>query len=138
MKSDIVVVCGHELPPLLASLVKQGRWRPPSSEVLATVFGEQPSAPDFYGFDGMANETSHLLEMDREYQIWYLGRRDDSVYPGDLDLSECVLIGDLGPERPIALDYRKDRRSPEVVLLTSQGWLCVCPNVETLVEKAGM
>lgn len=135
MKSDSVLICGHELPPLLASLVKQGRWKAPSREVLAAVFGEQPSSSEFYEFHGMADETSHLLEMDQEYQVWYLGKSDESVYPGNLVLAECVLIGDLGPERPIALDYRKDPRNPEVVFLTSRGWRCVCPSIETLVEE---
>lgn len=76
--------------------------------------------------------------MDSEYQVWYLRTDSGEVDPGIVDPKECVLIGDLGPERPIVLDYRTSPTEPRVVVFAGDAWRLVCLNMQTLARELGL
>jgi len=136
-----MLVAGLPLPRALVEVVESGRWTtPPEVGLLETVFRDRPTHPRFYSLQGIINETEHWrTEIDPEILEWYLGSPSDAAPPGDISQQESVLIGDLGPDRPFALDYRRNRESPSVVYLTTyNGWLEVAPNVETFLSMLGL
>jgi hypothetical protein len=137
--NDDTYVLSHPLPQVLVAAVTEGRWTAPNDvRTLHSAFGEPPAHAEFYNFVGMASETSNLLRMDPEYRASYIGVNNGKMYPGDINLECCVLIGDIGPERPFALDYRRNYGDPEVVLLAGAGWRLVAPNVSELIHSLGL
>lgn len=71
----------------------------------------------------------------------YLGTANDELPPGDIDPRRSVLIGDLGHDRPFALDYRDSSEQPSVVLLASTqkaGWVRIADSTEELLAKLGL
>lgn len=100
-------VRGLLIPGLLVRAIESGEWRQNHDlGRLRRLFGEDPDSPGFYSLQGMAEQTDGLLALEEDLLSWYLGDPDSSVRPGDLRADSFVLIGDLGPERPFALDYR--------------------------------
>ena len=49
----------------------------------------------------------------------FLGEPDEEYAPGDIDFSKAIVIGDLGTgsDAPVALDYRKEKNNPSVMIL---------------------
>jgi hypothetical protein len=68
--------------------------------------------PMFYSADHMQRENQSW--PDEEYS-GYLGTKDGHYSPGDIDPRQSVLIGDLGPDLPIALDFRRSQERPSLV-----------------------
>lgn len=122
-------VAGLELPHELVDLLRDGHWQAPEPAVLERVFGDRPSAPRFYDLRGMEGETSSWVE---ETDPLYLG-----TPPEDLDPGNSVIIGDLGPDQPLALDYRSD---PPCVryLGIDGGWRIVAPTIGRLAAELGL
>jgi hypothetical protein len=54
-----------------------------------------------------------------------------------LEPRQSVLIGDLGTDMPIALDYRVSASDPRVMYLPSYaaGWIEVAPNASAFLAK---
>ncbi|MGN9842033.1 hypothetical protein ACTMTI_28290 [Nonomuraea sp. H19] len=129
--SDIAIN-GLPLPAALRRAIHEGRWAPPDPAVLLAVFGEKPVQPRCYG----------VAEMEFENDLWltntdalYLGSPDPARPPGDLDPKTSLLIGDLGPDMPFALDYRV-AGAPTVVYLTLDGvWVTVAPSIDALLRR---
>ena len=91
----------------------------------------QPSA--------MAEQTDGLLALDKELLPWYPGHTDSSVRPGSLRPDSLVLIGDLGPERPFALDYQNSHEDPEVVYTMESGaWRLMASGVAEFLDALGI
>ncbi|MDR7325256.1 MULTISPECIES: SMI1/KNR4 family protein [Catenuloplanes] len=107
---------------------------------MAAVFRDRPAQPAFYGTSGMTGETAYWhAESDPDTIAQYVGRADPKDPPGDIDPSKSILIGDLGPDQPIALDYRTGQERPPVVYLTTYGgWIQVAPDIESLLERLGL
>ncbi len=128
------LVNGHVLPAALLSAIALGKWNPPGDDKIEAVFGERPSGPAFYS----------LEDMEFENQAWvaesvpgYIGIPSEALPPGDIDPRRSVLIGDLGHDRPFALDYR-DSEQPSVVVLASSedgGWLKIAESVDELLDR---
>lgn len=79
MNSVAHSIAGLPLPHELVKVIQDGKWRPPNDpQVYIDTFGEPPDNAVFYDLD----------EMSRQ------------------DPARSVLIGDLGPDMPIALDFR--------------------------------
>lgn len=60
-----------------------------------------------------------------------------SRWRGDIDPKKSLLIGDLGPDRLIALDYRGNE-SPRVLYLvgeTESLWILAAQNLQVLAEN---
>ena len=55
-----------------------------------------------------------------------------------IDPALAVLIGDLGADMPIVLDYRATERRPRVIYFASEGWREVAPDIATLLGRLGL
>jgi hypothetical protein len=66
----------------------------------------------------------------------YWGKASEGIVPGDIDPAKAVLIGDLGPDRLIALDYRESLTDPRVIGLTSEDcyWRVVAKSMEEFMR----
>lgn len=71
----------------------------------------------------------------------YLGEADEEFPPGDLDPGKSVIIGDLGHDLPVALDYRANPADPRVVFLSTRvagRWITVAASIADLIEALGL
>ena len=129
---------GLPLPNSYITLERMGRWRPRDLEILETVFGEESTNPCFYERDYIGTEKKNLCERisDDEY---FVGKPDKNYSPGNVNPKEIIFIGDLGIDRPIALDYRINFYEPRVVYLrsTSDGsrWIEVAESFAGLARR---
>lgn len=133
-----VVINGHVLPVSLARLLRAGRWQAPDRTLLAKVFGERGFAPCFYEMPLLISENESWA---RETRVSYLGRRTaGGAWPGTIEPARSVLIGDLGPDCPFALDYRSGHDDPTVVFLSasSDRWRMVARSFSELVVSLGL
>lgn len=138
-------VGGLALPLALLLAIKKGRWEAPTRpQTFVEVFGDTASGPVFYSVrgmiqenvPGMINEASGFQGWSQEYLAKALGVREEGV---GITPSLAVLIGDLGLDSPIALDYRQSRSAPRVLYLhPAHGWVEVAPDIETLLRKLGI
>ncbi len=126
------VINGLPLPEALLAAMREGRWAPPDSAVLAKVFGEQPEEPSFYTLDQMEFENRHWLARTGPM---FLGTPDAAQPPGDLEPRSSLIVGDLGPDMPFALDYRP-AVGPTVVYRKADGkWVMVAPSIDQLLAR---
>jgi len=131
-----MTINGHELPAILSELIKTGEWASLSrSSQLSVVFLKADIAnPSFYEEDSLKLENTTWPD---ENDSAYIGVESLSAPPGDIDPTRSVLIADLGPDRPIALDYRTSS-SPRVVYLAEgddANWIEAAPSIEALIEN---
>ncbi|MFI2662889.1 SMI1/KNR4 family protein [Micromonospora carbonacea] len=132
-----VVVGGLRVPGPLLKLIREDRWVAPSDQaLLASIFGEAPQHPTFYKVNGMVRENqSWHSDMDPETREWYVGSKSLESPPGDIDPARSLLIGDMGPDQPFALDYRASDSDPSVIYLRSDnGWVEIAPNIRALLS----
>ena len=132
-----VRVDGLQIPQILVAMIHEGRWVVPDDpRLLTSVFGEDPQQPTFYQLNGIERENrAWHSEMDPETREWYVGLKSVGKPPGDIDPVRSLLIGDLGPDQPFALDYRTSATAPSVIYLTSRnGWVEIAPNIEVLLQ----
>ncbi|RAY11555.1 hypothetical protein DPM19_30095 [Actinomadura craniellae] len=127
---------GLELPQELVSAIQSGRWTPPEDTgTYLSVFGEEPEQPEFYDLDGMARQNESWQRLPSEKVF---GEEIAGVSLG-IDPRRSLVIGDLGPDLPIALDYRAGG-DPRVLYLAYQGrpvWKLVAADVESLLLRLG-
>lgn len=127
------VASGFVLPKEWSSVVDLPRWTAYQQNdrvdptVVEAIFGEIPDRSwRFYTFD-------EILGMTEEWRL----ERDSSWFgsePDSIDSLRSVLIGELGYDRPIALDYR--RRVPGVRFMKANGrWTVVASSLRELFEK---
>jgi hypothetical protein len=130
------VINGHPLPAALVEAIGSGRWQlPEDPERLVAVFAHQPDHPSFYDLEQMRFENAAWLEETYE---GYFGAPDPQRPPGDLHPDDSVLIGDLGPDLPFALDYRT-APVPRIVFLTDEDensrWVQVAASIDDLIAS---
>jgi hypothetical protein len=123
-------VCGLPLPTSLALLLRDGRWKVPPLTVLSEVFNDEPEDPRFYDLESMVRQN----ELYRASEFNRLARGGAP----EIEPTVCVLIGDLGIDTAIALDYRLEPTNPRVLYLPFTGWREVAPDFETLRRRLGM
>ncbi len=136
-----VIIDGLPVPSVLLRAVRQGRWVAPdrSSSMYREVFGDDAVVPQFLPLSRMTANRRWLDDMPEDYRGFYLGQPDRQRPPGDVDPDQSLLIGDLGPDQPFALDYRPSLAGPSVIYLsTTADWIEVAPNIETLIERLGI
>ncbi|MCZ7423684.1 MULTISPECIES: SMI1/KNR4 family protein [unclassified Micromonospora] len=136
-----VIIDGLPVPSVLLNAVRQGRWVAPdrSSSTYRDVFGDDAVVPQFLPLSRMTANRRWLDDMPEDYRGFYLGQPDRQRPPGDVDPDQSLLIGDLGPDQPFALDYRPSLAAPSVIYLsTTADWIEVAPNIETLIERLGI
>lgn len=139
MNDPELAINGHPLPAALVEALGSGRWRLPADpDRLAAVFAHQPNHPSFYGLEQMRRENAGWLG---ETYAGYFGSPDSQRPPGDLHPQHSVLIGDLGPDVPFALDYRT-APVPRVVFLTDEDehsrWVQVASSIDELMASLGL
>jgi hypothetical protein len=112
----------------------------PSLEKLAAAFPvaahprEPIWHPAFFSLQALERENEGWPD---ETLVSYLGKKDVAVQPGNIDPAQSVVIGDLGPDRLIALDYRTSKERPSVVYLVGNEeprWVQAAPDIETLLR----
>jgi hypothetical protein len=115
----------------------QDRWRVPvDNSILTAVFGDSAPNPCFYTGDLLVSENEHWA---RETHPGFLGRADSGRPPGDIQPATSILIGDLGPDQPFALDYRDDPPSIAYLIADPRGrWTRVASCVEELLQALGL
>lgn len=133
MGTPVLLVNGLPVPEVLTQLIIEGRWKPPSDLVLAEIFGDEPDGPQFYGIDVMVRQNEILQEMTPEELSDLLG-----VDSSGFDLGLCVLIGDLGADMPIALDYRLSKSNPRIIYMAAEGWREVAPDIGALALRLSL
>jgi hypothetical protein len=136
MGDSLVSVGGLDLPGALLEAIDGGRWNPPEdADRMRDVFRDEPDWPKFYDVPSMVRQNqffqnASVAELERDV-------------PGSsgglgVDPALTVLIGDLGADTAIALDYRLSRDNPRVIYLAEDGWREVAPDFETLCQRLGL
>ncbi|MEV8284335.1 hypothetical protein [Streptomyces niveus] len=129
-------VFGMALPTCLVESVKDRSWpNLASSPRVEVVFGHAPVRPSFHSISGMNGMTKWWREeLDEETLQCYFGTSEESTVPGCISRMETVMIGNLGPDLPFALDYRESPGEPSVVFLgEGDSWQRVADNVCALI-----
>ena len=106
---------GLPLPVALIEALQNGCWRKPAkADAWQALFpGHNASHALLYDLKLIEKENATWrLDSSNRY---YLGKRNESRPPGDIDPARSVLIADLEPEKTIALDYRESLVRPSVV-----------------------
>ncbi|HZM77510.1 MAG TPA: hypothetical protein VFC19_17395 [Candidatus Limnocylindrales bacterium] len=131
-----VDVGGLALPMALLRAIGRKRWKAPTRpQTFIDVFGEPADHSVFYDVPGMIRQNVNFQNWSQEELAKHLGR-----YEGGVGVTPglAVLIGDLGIDSPIALDYRKSGSAPRVLYLRLDGWAEVAPDIETLLWRLGI
>lgn len=144
MTAERVLVHGHPLPPQIRDAIDNGTWVLPSAaEKIKRLFGQAASpGAKLYCVEGMVRETEAWANAPEEELAHYGGPGADAGDFLTLDPQASVLIGDLGYDMPIALDYgfpaSADR--PRVVYLPAgaPGWIEVAADVSSFMERLGL
>lgn len=127
------VVAGFVLPEEWSSTLDSPRWTAYRQDdradpaIVEAIFGELPDKSwRFYTFDEIVGMTE---EWRLEKDLAWFGTEADAIDP-----LRSVLIGELGYDRPIALDYRL--RIPGVRFMRADGrWSLVASTLRELLEK---
>src|SRR5262249_37799217 len=125
------------LPVLLGLHLKSGGHKLSEREVLrlkALLTRIDSPRPRLWGQDQIVSQ----------HQLWnssaaasYLGTDSTEFFPGRIDPSRILIIGEADEDSPIALDYRT--HEPRVVYLGGVGpqsfWIELAPSYERLLEE---
>jgi len=131
-----VEVCGFVLPDEIVALASDDRWTAYTEEerlppaLMAEVFGEQPDSTwKVYDLDEMRSVTEEWHQEDDPQ--WF------GSAPHDISGPHSVLIGELGYDRPFALDFRGER--PVVRFMTVDArWVVVADSAAALLDALGI
>src|SRR5579859_7817437 len=102
-------VAGLPLPDDLITAIARGDWRVPEDwGILRDVFGDEPDLPEFYDLETLERENRSWRNLS-PHEEWF-GKPEDGVSVG-IDPNRSVVIGGLGRDMPIVLDYRESKES---------------------------
>jgi hypothetical protein len=149
--SDEFIINGLPLPPLLISLIQQGKWKHPGEDVLYTVIPFLKDRMDFMTPEQRRFETEGQLEIvDLPIQVPHMrqARGSKASKPLELpwlDVEKMIFlaIGQYrGDEEAIALDYRTSMTDPRVIATEYREregffWREVTPTFTEFVEQIG-
>lgn len=163
--SDDFIANGLPLPPLLISLLQEGKWRYPGptvmNEVIPYAVGRIDLPIEFYSLEKIRFETAHHLSIfenedaqldDLFHQLANLSHllrgstsSETSIELPWLDIEKTLFIAGsevIGDDIEIALDYRTKEDDPRVVAPSwrSEGslWTEVTPTFTEFVERLGL
>jgi hypothetical protein len=134
-----VFIGSLRVPDEVVAAIRSGEWTMPSdASVMLEIFTELP-VPEgkLYSLDWMLKETSAWWDAPaEEYEFYGAGQAVGSDYES-LDPRKSILIGDLGIDMPLALDYDISIDTPRVMYLPSyaSGWIEVAPNIATFLSR---
>jgi hypothetical protein len=128
---------GFELPFELASDVAVGGHQLSQTELsrLKDMLNRVESPlPRFFTYEEIVRENRLWLTESAGY---YLGQKNESAIPGDVDPQRTLIIGQAEPDSPIALDYRS--KDPRVIYLGDVNncscWIEIGSDYATLIEE---
>ncbi|WP_129841609.1 hypothetical protein [Streptomyces sp. RFCAC02] len=131
-RSPGIVVGGLPLPPALVARVRAGSWVAPRADdpVYRAVFHDDAESPLFY-------DEAKLLAENASWQRLSAAGEFGGPQHGDpgFDPARSVVIGDLGPDRPVVLDYRGSAETPRVLYLGPAGWAGIAASAEELIAR---
>jgi hypothetical protein len=139
----VTAIEGHPLPEEIVSAITRGEWKfPRDDSVMARIFTEVPtSAARLYSVDLMVTENAAWRASPPEQQKLYGGPGSQTEGYLAIDPQSSLLVGDLGYDMPVALDYSVSPGRPRVVYLPSRapGWIEVARDVPEFLRliKAG-
>lgn len=140
---QVTVIEGHPLPEEILSAIGRGEWKFPGDDsMMARLFTEAPtSAARLYSVELMVTENAAWRASPPEQQKLYGGPGSQAEGYLVIDPQSSLIIGDLGYEMPVALDYSVSPGRPRVVYLPSRapGWIEVARDVPEFLRliKAG-
>ncbi len=125
------IVNGLRLPESLANAIREERWVPRlSKETARAVFPNEKSDLLLYGIDAIINVNKLWAN---ETAAWAINPPGSTVH---IRVDRSVLIGDVGADQMIALNYESESDpNPAVIYLSSQGWAHVAEDIEELLDK---
>jgi hypothetical protein len=130
------LVGGLPLPGALLEAIADGRWKPPANmETIANVFGDEPDWPQFYDLPTMSAQNRSFQQRSQADLAELIPGSDGGI---GISPNRAVLIGDLGADMPIALDYRTSETEPCVIYLGPDGWREVASDFRSLSERLGL
>jgi hypothetical protein len=143
MVSKDFQINGLNLPSQLAHFLEHGK---PSKRGL--IGGEEKAmwysifSPDEIDYPGLYSKPlSKTNEMwQKERREIFVGKADGIADPGYLCPERSVLIGELGQDALIALDFARSHITPTVVYLKwyqpyTVRWTCVANSVDSFLRK---
>lgn len=151
--SDEFVVNGLPLPPLLISLIQEGKWKHPGEEVMHKVVPFVREPVIFCPLHEMRSETNGVVSLSADLQFHTFFRQlvgSQGLWPNELpwlDVEQMVFIaisGDSDDDLGIALDYRSRMDDPRIIasdwLSGADGymWREVAPTFTEFVERLGL
>ncbi|GAA1618022.1 hypothetical protein [Actinoplanes couchii] len=147
-------VRGLAVPPLLLSLIEEGRWQHPGEVALARVMPwfEDPLhfLTDLHAMAGESKSLDFLTDDALTAQLFRQARGTERAAPVELpwlDVDKAVLIAvneRAGDDVAVALDYRTGPADPRVVasdFWTGPGpcsWRQVTPTFSAFVTALGL
>lgn len=100
----------------------------------ALLIGTETAIPQLFSLEHIVS-ANHF--WDSRHVSDYLGREQHGSYPGRIDPTKTVIIGQAEPDSPIALDYRSD--PPRLVYFADCGaWIELAESCEVLFERLGV
>ena len=134
--TEALVVGGLEVPDDLLWVAESIEWTRYSEEsrlevaLVESVFGEAPDPGwRFYTTDEIVGMAEH---WHAEQDASWFGREGCDIQP-----ARSVLIGELGYDRPFALDYRAE--TPCVRFMTIDArWIRAADSVTDLLRRLGI
>lgn len=132
-----IQIDGHKLPDILNRVVAEGKWKTPLDRNLWLTMVEERH---------VVQPSLYPLEQLNGRSVWksdagdaFVGVPDEYLSPGFIDPSNAVIIGDLGPERFIAIDLRASKESPPVCAFLPRDdndscWVEIAKSIETFID----
>jgi hypothetical protein len=131
----VTAIEGRPLPGEIVAAMERGEWKfPRDDSITASIFTEAPtSSARLYSVELMVTENAAWRASAPDQQEQYGGPGSEAEAEGYLviDPQSSILIGDLGYDMPVALDYSVSPGRPRVVYLPSRapGWIEVARDV---------
>jgi len=144
--------------PLALVSVLNSNWRDRINlKLWQELFPDEVRAPWLYSLNGIKGETKSFLEDYHEQvlsknlmlggdfrtlfddDVFWFGRKVEGVHPGFVDARNVLIIGEIGLEMMIGLDYSKSQENPSVIYFNnSLLWVEVSPNLELFLKGVEM
>ena len=132
----MVKIGSLHLPAALQRAIGEGRWKPPeNASIVANIFGDEPDLVEFYDVEAMRAQNRVFQTKSQADIAEDVPGSDGGV---GCDPSLAVIIGSLGADMPIVLDYRHDQVRPRVIYLASEGWREIARDFEALSRSLGV
>ena len=133
---DNLEINGFQLPKSVIKRIKNGKWKEPfdKSKLEKLIIEKCPFENEVKILKNMINDFTlfslRLMKSESEQlvkwlhpkwdeeRVMLLGKKDDKIYPGNIEPNKVILFADFGhgSDTCFALDYRENNNSPIVIL----------------------